>query len=85
VSFVAGTGDVAPHDRVGPAPPSDDETMRFQVTVRFGRRRQQYHQEVVEAADLREALATLAANLPDEVAAEADLAEIRPWVDPEAR
>ncbi len=55
------------------------------MTVRFGRHRQQYHQEVVEAADLREALATVAETLPPEVASEADLAEIRPWVDPESR
>lgn len=59
--------------------------MRFQVTVRFGHERQRYHQFKVEATDLRDALAQVARSIPDEVAAEGDLLEIRPWVDPESR
>lgn len=59
--------------------------MRFQVTVRFGREQPRYHQCQVEAETLRDALVQAAASLPEEVAAEADLAEIRPWVDPEDR
>jgi hypothetical protein len=68
-----------------PSRPDGNGEMTFQVTVRFGRDRQRYHQSTVEARDLRDALAQVAASLPDEVAAEADLAEIRPWVDPEDR
>jgi hypothetical protein len=68
-----------------PSCPDGNGEMTFQVTVRFGRDRQRYHQTTVEARDLRDALAQVAASLPDEVAAEADLAEIRPWVDPEDR
>lgn len=59
--------------------------MRFHVTVRFGRERQRYHQFKVEATDLKDALAQVARSLPDEVAAEGDLVEIRPGVDPESR
>ena len=59
--------------------------MRFQVTVRHGRRYQRYHTFVVEAHDAREALRLAAAEIPDEIAAEADLVELRPAPDPDAR
>lgn len=59
--------------------------MRFQVTVRFGKAQPRYHQTQVEAETLRDALTQAAAALPEEVAAHGDLAEIRPWVDPEDR
>lgn len=59
--------------------------MNFQVTVRYGGRHQRYHTFVVEASDAREALAAAAAALPDAVAPQADLVELRVAVDPEAR
>lgn len=59
--------------------------MNFQVTVRYGARRQRYHTLTVEASDAREALSRAAALIPDEVAAAADLVELRVAVDPEDR
>ncbi len=57
----------------------------FRLTVRWGTPPTRYHLVDVEGADLRDALARGAANLPDEVAASADLAELRPLADPEER
>jgi hypothetical protein len=57
----------------------------FQVTVRYGTERQRYHLQTVAAADLREAMRTAADGMPEDVAAEADLVEIRPAADTEAR
>jgi hypothetical protein len=59
--------------------------MNFQITVRYGGRRQRYHTYQVEAPDARAALEAAAAALPDEVAPEADLVELRVAVDPERR
>lgn len=59
--------------------------MRFQITVRYGGRRQRYHTFVVEAPDASEALRTAADDMPDEIAPEADLVELRVAVDPEER
>jgi len=59
--------------------------MHFQITVRYGAARQRYHTYVVEAADARGALGAAATDMPDEVAAEADLVEVRVAVDPERR
>lgn len=59
--------------------------MNFQVTVRYGGRRQRYHTYVVDGADAREALAIAARELPPGIAAEADLVELRIAVDPDAR
>jgi hypothetical protein len=59
--------------------------MRFQVTVRYGGRRQRYHTYVVEAGDAREALGTAAESLPVEIATDVDLVELRIAVDPDRR
>jgi hypothetical protein len=59
--------------------------MRFQVTVRHGGRYQHYHTLTVEAADAREALRLAASEIPDQVAAGADLVELRIAPDPDAR
>lgn len=59
--------------------------MRFQVTVRHGTRRQRYHTLVVEADDAREALRRASSEIPDDVAAETDLVELRIAPEPEAR
>jgi len=59
--------------------------MTFQITVRYGRRYQRYHTFVVEGADAREALEAAAREMPDEIAAEADLVELRLAVDPDER
>jgi hypothetical protein len=59
--------------------------MRFQVTVRHGVRHQRYHTLAVEAVDAREALREAASRIPDDVAAEADLVELRVAPDPDAR
>ncbi len=59
--------------------------MNFQITVRYGGSRHHYHTYVVEAPDARQALRLAAESMPDEVAAEADLVELRIAVDPENR
>jgi hypothetical protein len=59
--------------------------MDFRVTVRYGRERSRYHLERIRAENLPDALRQLADRLPDEVAAEGDLVEIRPDIDPDAR
>jgi hypothetical protein len=59
--------------------------MRFQVTVRYGGRRQRYHTYVVEAGDAREALGMAAESLPVEIATDVDLVELRIAVDPDRR
>ncbi|RMH17908.1 MAG: hypothetical protein D6701_06985 [Gemmatimonadetes bacterium] len=59
--------------------------MRFQLTVRFGAPSQRYDVRVVEGDDLRAALRAAAAALPDEVAATADLIELREAPDPDRR
>ena len=59
--------------------------MTFQITVRHGGRAQRYHTYTVEAADAREAMEKAARDMPDAVASEADLIEVRIAVDPDAR
>ncbi|MEX0935916.1 MAG: hypothetical protein WD013_03355 [Gemmatimonadota bacterium] len=63
----------------------EGETERYQVTVRYGAPRHRYHQFTVEAPDIRGALTRASAELPDEVAEDGELVEIRPFVDPDAR
>lgn len=59
--------------------------MMFQVTVRYGSRYQRYHTYRVDAGDLPEALRSAAEAMPGEIVEQADLVEIRPAPDPEAR
>lgn len=59
--------------------------MAYQVTVRYGARRQRYHTYVVEADDAAAALQAAARQMPTEIAGEADLVELRVAVDPETR
>jgi hypothetical protein len=59
--------------------------MTFRLTVRWRSPGTRYHVEDVEATDLKGALEEAARRLPAEVVATADLAELRPTVDPEAR
>jgi hypothetical protein len=59
--------------------------MTFQITVRYGGRRQRYHTYSVEADDARRALEAAARDMPDAIAPEADLVELRIAVDPDAR
>lgn len=58
---------------------------RYQVTVRYGERPVRYHTFAVEAADIGEALATAARELPGEVRIRGDLVEVRPAPDPDGR
>ena len=59
--------------------------MNFSITVRYGGRRQRYHTFRVEADDARAALATAAEQIPDDIAPEADLVELRVAIDPDDR
>ena len=59
--------------------------MSFQITVRYGQRHQRYHTFQVDGTDVRDALRAAAEALPDDVAAAADLVEMRAAVDPDAR
>lgn len=59
--------------------------MHFQVTARYGGRRQRYHTFVVEAADAKAAMISATEQIPPEIASEIDLVEIRVAVDPERR
>lgn len=59
--------------------------MTFQVTVRYGGRYQRYHTFTVDAPDARAALEAAAGQIPDEIAPQADLVELRVAVDPESR
>lgn len=79
-----GDGAHGPEDRYS-AGVSVDFDMHFDITVRYGGRRQRYHTYRVEAGDAREALRAAADALPDEVAPEADLVELRVAVDPDER
>lgn len=79
-----GTELMAPEDRYS-AEVSVDSGMHFDITVRYGDRRQRYHTYRVEGADAREALEAAAAALPDEIAPQTDLVELRVAVDPDER
>lgn len=59
--------------------------MSFQITVRYGTRHHRYHTLEVDGPDVRGALRQAADALPDDVARHADLVEMRPAVDPDAR
>lgn len=59
--------------------------MRFQITVRYGGRHQRYHTFTVDADDARQAMEAGAGEIPDEIAPQADLVELRVFVDPESR
>ena len=59
--------------------------MRYQVTVRYGGRRQRYHTYAVDAADAGAALEVAAAQMPADIRGQADLVELRTAVDPEDR
>jgi hypothetical protein len=59
--------------------------MKYQVTVRYGTRRQRYHTYHVEADDARAALQVAAAHMPPDIGGEADLVELRIAADPDAR
>lgn len=59
--------------------------MEFQVTIRYGSGRQRYHLIQVTGQNMKEVLAALPPQIPDEVGEHADLVEIRPSVDPEGR
>jgi len=59
--------------------------MNFSVTVRYGGRHQRYHTFSVQAEDARAALQAAAREIPDEIAPQADLVELRVAVDPDAR
>lgn len=59
--------------------------MNFRITVRYGGRYQRYHTYLVEAPDARDALAAAAREMPDEIAPQADLVELRVSVDPDQR
>jgi len=59
--------------------------MNFRITIRYGGARQRYHTWDVEAGDAREAMERAAREMPDEVAPQADLIEVRVAIDPDAR
>ncbi len=59
--------------------------MKFRLTVRWGKENVRYHVAEVEGAGLVEALRRAADALPPEVGRTADLAELRPAVDPDTR
>lgn len=59
--------------------------MNFQVTARHGGKYQRYHTYLVDAPDAKAALRAAAAELPDDIAPETDLIEIRIAVDPDKR
>ena len=57
----------------------------YRVTIRFGAPRARYKVLDLEAEDLRAALRRAAAEMPEEVADSAELAEIRRQADPDRR
>ena len=59
--------------------------MLFQITVRYGGRHQRYHTYTVEADDAREAMETGAEEIPEDIASQVDLIELRVAVEPDAR
>jgi hypothetical protein len=59
--------------------------MLFQITVRYGGRYQRYHTYSVEADDVGEAMLIGAEEMPEDIAGQADLVELRTAVDPDAR
>lgn len=59
--------------------------MRFQITVRYGGARQRYHTFALEASDAAAALREASDEIPEEIAGDADLVELRIAVDPDDR
>lgn len=59
--------------------------MKYQVTVRYGGARQRYHTLIVEGEHAPEALRAAAGEIPEEIAKDVDLVELRVAVDPDAR
>lgn len=59
--------------------------MNFRITVRYGGSRQRYHTFEVSAEDARAALREAADQIPDEIAPQADLVELRVAINPDAR
>lgn len=59
--------------------------MLFQITVRYGGRYQRYHTFSVEADDAGEAMLIGAEEMPEDIASQADLVEVRASVEPDAR
>lgn len=59
--------------------------MRFQITVRYGGGRQRYHTFTVDADHAGSALHRAADEMPEEIALDANLVELRVAVDPEER
>lgn len=58
----------------------------YRATIRYAAAgRHRYHLEDVDAPSLMDALRLAAERVPDDVRASADLAEVRPQVDPERR
>ena len=57
--------------------------MKFQITVRHGRRMKRYLTLEVEAVDAAQALRAGAGQIPPEVAPEVDLVELRVAPDPD--
>lgn len=57
----------------------------YRATIRYRTDRQRYHMEDVDAPDLRAALSALMSRFPDELAASADLLEIRRQLDDDER
>jgi hypothetical protein len=51
--------------------------VEYQLTIRYGKKRQRYHTFLVEAADVPLALRVAAEEIPAEIAGEADLVELR--------
>jgi len=59
--------------------------MNYQITVRFGGRFQRYHTFNVSASDAATALRLAADQIPDAIASDVDLVELRIAVDPDQR
>ncbi len=57
----------------------------YRATFRYGGSRPRYEMLDVEAADLRAALIAAAERVSDDVAASAELVEVRRQADPDAR
>jgi hypothetical protein len=51
--------------------------MKYQVTIRYGRKLQRYHTITVEATDAVAALRSAADAVPPEIVAEVDIVELR--------
>lgn len=59
--------------------------MIYQVTVRYGGARQRYHTLMIDGPDAPTALRSAADEIPEEIAGEVDLVELRIAPDPDRR